>query len=196
MNDRITEAELDPLFVERWSPRAFSAQQPTEAQVASLFEAARWAPSASNFQPALFLYARRAPDLARFQSLLVAGNAWAKKAPLLAYVFARRHFSNGKENATADFDTGAAWMSLSLRAHQLGLFTHGMAGFDHDGAYEVLGVNPEEYRVIAAIAVGFLGDPSSLTPELAAREVVKSQRKPLAEVAQEGVFRVTAAAAR
>ena len=45
---RAPEHSVDPLFIERWSPRAFSGEEIPEATLMSLFEAARWAPSAMN----------------------------------------------------------------------------------------------------------------------------------------------------
>ena len=56
---RVPQYEVDPQFVQRWSPRAFSDAAIEENQLMSIFEAARWAPSAYNAQPWRFLYARR-----------------------------------------------------------------------------------------------------------------------------------------
>jgi nitroreductase len=129
-NPRVPEARVDPLFIDRWSPRAFSPEPIPSETLASLFEAARWAPSCYGEQPWLFLYAARPHDLELFRSLLVDGNrVWADRAPALAFAFARLKFSrNGKPNRWAQFDTGAAWMSLALQARTLGLYTHGMGG--------------------------------------------------------------------
>ena len=48
---RTTDHAVDPLFLNRWSPRAFTGEAIDEALLMRLFEAARWAPSASNLQP-------------------------------------------------------------------------------------------------------------------------------------------------
>jgi hypothetical protein len=55
--ERAPEHAVDPLFVQRWSPRAFTGEALPEATLMSLFEAARWAPSAMNAQPWRFVYA-------------------------------------------------------------------------------------------------------------------------------------------
>jgi nitroreductase len=73
-------------------------------------------------------------------------------------------------------------MSLALQARKLGLYAHAMAGFHLEKSYEVLGLPEEDYEVIAAIAVGRLGDSASLPADLLKMEVPKD-RKPLAEVA-------------
>lgn len=39
---------VDPLFLDRWSPRAFDASDLADEDVLRLIEAARWAPSAYN----------------------------------------------------------------------------------------------------------------------------------------------------
>ncbi len=188
-NQRTPEVEVNGMFLDRWSPRAFLADPLSQEQLKSLFEAARWAPSCYNEQPWLFLYAVTSEDRERFASVLVEKNQlWASKAPLLMFVLARRDFSKtGKPNRHAVFDAGSAWMSLALQARKLGLYAHAMAGFHQEKAYEVLGVPKEAYHVMAAIAVGRRGDPSQLPEDLAEREF-PSPRRPLAEVAFEGYF--------
>jgi nitroreductase len=184
---RVPEARVDPLFIDRWSPRAFSSEPVPPETLASLFEAARWAPSCYGEQPWLFLYATQPPDLERFRSLLVDGNrVWADRAPVLAFVFARRLFArNNKPNRWCQFDAGAAWMSLALQARMLGLYTHGMGGFHEERVYEALNVPREKYEAMAGIAIGRIGDPSILPADLAGIEKPNS-RKPLAQVAVEG----------
>ena len=183
-NPRTPETEVDSMFIDRWSPRAFLPDPIPEHQIKTLFEAARWAPSCFNEQPWLFLYATEPEKRKKFVSLLVDKNQrWAERAPLLMFVIARRGFANGgAENRHAKFDAGAAWMSLALQARKLGLYAHAMAGFQLEKSYEVLGLPEEDYEVIAAIAVGRLGDSASLPDDLLKMEVPKN-RKPLAEVA-------------
>lgn len=186
-NPRISEVDVDSQFVDRWSPRAFADTPLSGEQLASLFEAARWAPSCNNDQPWLFVYALTAVDRARFAETLVPANqVWAVRAPMLMFVLCRRHFRhNGKDNRHAPFDAGAAWMSLALQARKLGLHAHAMAGFSRPKAYAILGVPQEDYDIMAAVAVGRRGDPAVLPEEVAARELPNA-RMPLAEVAREG----------
>jgi nitroreductase len=188
-NPRIPEVDVDSQFIDRWSPRAFANTPLAREQVASLFEAARWAPSCNNDQPWLFLYAETALDRARFaEALAPANQTWAANAPLLLFVLCRRHFRHdGKENRHAPFDAGAAWMSLALQARKLGLHAHAMAGFSRPKAYALLGVPQEDYDIMAAVAVGRRGDPALLPEEVAERELPNA-RKPLAEVARAGRF--------
>ncbi|MEZ4435457.1 MAG: nitroreductase family protein [bacterium] len=185
---RKPEAAVDPLFIERWSPRAFESTPVAPEALASIFEAARWAPSCFNEQPWLFLYATTPAERARFAALLVEKNrAWAADAPVIAFALARKAFArNDKPNRHAMFDTGAAWMSLTMQARLLGLYTHAMAGIDVDGIRRELGV-PDDYEVICGIVIGHRADPATLEPERRAAEQPNG-RKPLAEVAIEGGF--------
>lgn len=186
---RRPEADIDPIFTERWSPRAFAERTVSDDDLASVFEAARWAPSCFNAQPWLFVYARSPEDHARFLEVLMEGNrTWAERAPVLGFVFARRTFErNGKPNRWGGFDSGAASVSLALQANRLGLATHFMGGFDAEASYPATGVSSTDHEVMAAFALGYPDSPTILPQELQDREA-PSQRKPLAEVAYEGRF--------
>ena len=184
INPRVPEADVDPMFPDRWSPRSFLPDTIPDNQVKSLFEAARWTPSCNNEQPWLFIYATSKKDREKFILALVEQNRiWASKAPLLAFVISRKYFSKtGKPNRHAKFDTGAAWMSLALQARKTGLYAHAMAGFNREKAYEILDVPEDTYDILAAIAIGRKGPCSSLPENLAVRES-PNNRNPLSEVA-------------
>lgn len=186
---RSPQASVDPIFVARWSPHAFSPEPIPRAQLETLFEAARWAPSSRNEQPWLFVYADAEDDLRRFRPLLEDANRlWADRAPVLAFLFARRAMRRtGAPNGWAAFDAGAAWMSLALQARQLGLYTRAIAGFHEDLVYPALAVPRDEYQAMAGIAIGRIGDRDALPPSLAQKEI-PTGRRPLSEVAVRGRF--------
>lgn len=186
-NERVADAPVDRLFLDRWSPRAFSPEPIAGETLRTLFEAARWAPSCFNEQPWVFIYSGTEEDRLRILDVLTERNqVWAKNAPVLALLFARRTFrKTGRPNRWAAFDCGAAWMSLTVQARFLGLYTHAMAGYRRDRAYQAAGIPEEEYEVICAIAIGKYGDPEDLPGEIRASEFPKD-RKPLAEVAVAG----------
>lgn len=50
---------INPLILNRWSPRSMTGEELGEHDIMSLFEAARWAPSSFNNQPWRFIYAKR-----------------------------------------------------------------------------------------------------------------------------------------
>jgi len=190
-NPRRPEAPIDPRFLDRWSPRSFLPTEVPDETLRSLFEAARWAPSCFNEQPWRFVFARETEDRARFLSLLAEANrAWAGKAPVLAFVAAHRSFTrNGKPNRHHAFDAGAAWLSLALEARRHDLYAHAMAGFDEARSYEVLGLDREDWVVLAAIAIGHRG-PVEALPEAKRAAERPNDRLPLATVVSEGRFEV------
>lgn len=183
-----TNFPVHDLIRDRWSPRAF-ANKPVEPSVlASLFEAARWAPSSNNEQPWAYLVATKddTENFAKTVSVLVEFNAaWAKEAPALMIAVSRLNFQNGTPNRNAFYDTGAATALLSVEATARGLAVHQMAGFDPAKAKQVFEI-PEDCQPIAAIAIGYPGDPESLTQKLRDREVAPRTRKPLTEFVMSG----------
>jgi len=185
---RKTEQDINDIFVNRWSPRAMSGQEIDEKTLFSLFEAARWAPSANNNQPWRFIYARRnTKHWDTFFNLLAEGNqVWAKNAAVLIVVISKTTFDNGKPSITHSFDTGAAWVCFALQGSLAGLVVHGMQGFDYDKAKEILRIS-DGYSVEAMIAVGKKGKKEDLPDYLQEREF-PSSRKTTAELAMEGSF--------
>jgi nitroreductase len=127
MASRQPDHEVDPLFLERWSPRAFDGSEMPEPDLLTLFEAARWAPSAFNSQPWRFLYARRGDaDWERFLGLLIPWNqGWAHSASALVYIlsdslpFTDRKSGEPQPSSTHSFDAGAAWACLALQATRM-----------------------------------------------------------------------------
>jgi nitroreductase len=183
-----TNFPVHDLIRDRWSPRAFSDKPVDREILASMFEAARWAPSSNNEQPWAYFVATKdnAEDFAKMVSVLVEFNAdWAKNAPVLLLAVSRLKFQNGNPNRNAFYDTGAATMLLSVEATARGLAVHQMAGFDPAKAKQVFEI-PEDCEPIAAIAIGFPGDPNSLSQKLQDRENAPRTRKPLTEFVMSG----------
>ena len=129
------------------------------------------------------------PEHTRLTDLLVPANqTWAGRAPLLLVLFAWRNFThNDRQNRTAAFDVGSAWMALALQAGRLGLHAHAMAGFDTTRACTELSVDPGQFEALAAVAVGYRDEPGSLPEPLRAREV-PSGRNPRASFVFHGRF--------
>jgi nitroreductase len=194
MSPRQADHEIDPLFLERWSPRAFDGSEIPDEDLLTMFEAARWAPSAFNSQPWRLLYAKRGDDnWDRFLSLLIPWNqSWARSASVLVYILSDSlPFTDKETGAPAgshshSFDAGAAWVSLALQATRMGYHAHGMSGVDFDRLRTELAV-PDRYRPEAACVIGRIGDPAQLDDKLRARET-PSGRKPTEEFVFRGNF--------
>lgn len=166
----------------RWSPRAISPEPMDREEVAAIIEAARQAPSCFNEQPWRFIVAQDPEALSVLRGFLNEKNRrWAGKAPVLMLIIATKTFkATGKPNRWNQFDSGTAWGFLSLEALRRGYVTHAMAGFNRGNATEVLGI-PEDYDVIAMVAMGRYGDPEALDDDLRAEEQ-PSDRMPLEDI--------------
>jgi len=77
-------------------------------------------------------------------------------------------------------DVGSASAQLTVEANSRGLFVHQMAGFDVDKARKVFAI-PPDWEPVAAMAIGYPGDPQSLPERLRDRELAPRTRKPLSE---------------
>jgi len=153
---RKANINIEPVFINRVSPRSFTGDEVTLLQVEKLMEAARWAPSAFNEQPWKYLFGlKNTTHWNLYLSFLVEANMkWAQDTGVLFVILSKKTFSkNNSDNPTNQFDAGASWMSLALQAEVMGLAAHAMLGFDANKARVELNI-PEEYEVIAMVAVG------------------------------------------
>jgi nitroreductase len=187
---RKADFPIEPLLIDRWSPRAMSGEEISKEELLRVFEAARWAPSSFNAQQWRALYAQRSSEhWGTFFGLLVDANkVWAKNAALLVLFISRKTFEyNDEPSVTHSFDTGAAWENFALQGFHEGLVVHGMEGFDYDRARRDLQI-PEEFQVEAMAAVGRPGAKESLPQKLQERESPNDRRKLVKSIC-EGPFR-------
>lgn len=173
-----------PAILSRWSPRAYSDKPVSGEDLKRVFEAARWAASSSNEQPWRFLVGTKGSETyEKIGAALVPFNQqWALKAPVLILGIAKKKFAkNDSPNGYAAHDLGQATAYLVLEATALGLQAHQMAGFDQAKAREAFGIS-EDYLLGSVTALGYQGDPASLTNENhRTSEEAKRNRKPLEE---------------
>lgn len=185
---RRTSLDVHLLLAERYSPRAFSERDVTGGELDLVLEAARLAPSSMNEQPWRFLVVRKggeghAPLLA---SLMESNRVWADKAPVLILNMVHRTFSrNGLPNVHAWHDLGLAIAQLTVQATALGMGLHQLGGFHPEIARESFGI-PEDLDLVSVTVLGFPGDADLLPENLRQRELNRSPRRPLSEVAWRG----------
>jgi nitroreductase len=179
-----TDYEVHSLLAERRSPRAFAAEMIEPEKLQRIFEAARWAPSSSNEQPWRFIVGIKGngPAYDRIFSTLSERNQhWAQAAPVLAIGVAKKALShNGNPNRFHQYDMGQAVAYLTMQAMAEGVFVHQMGSYSASQAHELFNI-PEAFEPMAAMALGYAGDPSVLPEDLRARESGPRQRRPLAE---------------
>ena len=181
-----TAVEINNLLASRWSGRCFDPNKAvSDQQILALLEAARWAPSCFGDEPWRFIVCNKQSNPEAWQNAfdcLMEGNqSWAKDAPVLMLGTSDTVLSkNGKPNRWGQFDTGAATMSLTLQATDLGLMVHQMGGYDPDKARDVFGV-PEQFDVLSMIAIGYQLAVNEISDELKERELADRQRSPVAD---------------
>jgi nitroreductase len=194
-NPAPTEVPIHEIVRHRWSPRAFSEKIVAPEVLRSLFEAARWAPSSSNVQPWAYIVGTKdeKENFEKVLSTLVEFNqGWAKNAPVLAVSVAQvKNAKDGAPNRWAFHDVGSASAQLTTEASTRGLYVHQMAGLDPEKARRVFQI-PEGWEAVAAMAIGYPGDPATLPEKLRERELAPRTRKPLSEFVMTGGWGHTA----
>ena len=194
-NPAPTEVPIHEIVRHRWSPRAFSEKIVPPEVLRSLFEAARWAPSSSNVQPWAYIVGTKdeKENFEKVLSTLVEFNqGWAKNAPVLALSVAQvKNAKDGAPNRWAFHDVGSASAQLTTEASSRGLYVHQMAGLDPEKARKVFQI-PEGWEAVAAMAIGYPGDPATLPEKLRERELAPRTRKPLSEFVMTGGWGHTA----
>jgi nitroreductase len=173
-------SELHPLLATRWSPLAFDPVAVlSDEDVSSLIEAARWAPSFANSQPWRFAVGRRDEEIYKriLENLSAGRQHWAGNASAL---FVAAHLDQATLPYAA-YDLGQAVAHLTVQATALRLHVHQIADFDVDGLRSDLEM-PDDLRPSVVIAVGRLGDPAMLPPDLRVWETALRTRVPVAEL--------------
>lgn len=163
--------------------RAYRALDPIEIPdetVRELAGAAQLMPSCFNNQPWRFVFARSPEALERMRRALNKGNEWAHRASTIVAAFARReHDCLIKEREYYLFDLGMAVSAMLLRATEMGLVAHPIAGYDPDEVRRALGI-PDDCMVITLIIIGKKSDDlSALSEWQAAQEPQRPVRLPL-----------------
>ena len=178
------------IIKDRWSPVSFSSRPVEEYKLESILEAAGYAPSSMNEQPWLFiLITRDEPE--KFNSvidILADGNQiWAKNAWALIVSLARtNHQYKGRPNRYSFHDTGMAVANMLLQASSMGIYFHQMGGFSIEKTKQYFQLS-EGIEPVAIMAVGYPGDGTGLSEELAKRDSTRTPRKKISEY----VFRNT-----
>jgi nitroreductase len=179
---KICEYPIHSLIAGRRSVRAFASTSVEPETLASLMEAARWAPSSMNEQPWSFIVATKAnkSDFDRLLGCLLEFNVqWAQHAPVLLLSVAKLTFeSTGELNRHAFHDVGQAIANLTFQATVSGLVVHQIAGFDVEKARREFSI-PQDYEPVAAAAIGYPGNSAELPEKLRKKDASPRTRKPL-----------------
>jgi nitroreductase len=181
-----TENTLNPLFENRWSPRAFSEKPVDKNTIKKFLEAASWSASSYNEQPWRFMVGIKGEGTTWnniFESVNEWNQQWVKNAPILILASAKKHFSrNHKENRHYFYDTGQAVSAMVLQAMEDEVYAHQMAGFDPEVCIDKFKI-PSEFVPVVVVAMGYKGEPQELKEEYQKAEFAERSRKALDEIA-------------
>ena len=159
--------------------RAFRSLAPapvSEDLVRDLARHAQLAPSCSNNQPWRFVFVIDQAALATVRAVFNPGNEWCHAASMVIAVFSRREDDCLiRDREYHQFDAGLAAAFLILRATELGLVAHPIAGFSPKKVREVLGI-PEAYQVITLVLVGRHAE--ALSPVLSEKQAAWEKERP------------------
>lgn len=167
--------------------RSLEAVKITDELVEDLARSAQLAPSCFNYQPWKFVFVHDEEMLVRMREALSKGNEWVYAASLIIAVFGKREDdcnTQGREYYL--FDIGQASAFLQLRATELGLVAHPIAGFSESKVKEILGI-PDEYKVITLINVGRKSD--KISPVLSEKQIEWEKNRPERKRLEEFIFK-------
>lgn len=134
--------------------RSLTHVEISKETINDLADNARLAPSCFNNQPWRFVFVYDPDTLKKMHSVLSEGNEWAQSASMIIAVFSKKEDDCIiRDREYHLFDLGMSVGFLILRATELGLVAHPIAGFSPKKTKEILGI-PEEYQVITLILVG------------------------------------------
>jgi nitroreductase len=181
-----TSVEIHDLIAERRSPRSLDESAVIGSDdLTAMLEAARWAPSANNFQPWQFVAGKRGDENFKLllECLVPFNQSWSQRGSAFVALAGIPTQTDGKEIPTFMYDCGLAAAQLTIEAQHRGYVVHQMAGFDHEKAAPLFdGGVP-----IVIMAIGKQAPAELLEGPAYEREVAPRTRKELSEIVVKGL---------
>ncbi len=159
--------------------RAYRSLDPvpiTEELIKDLIRSAQLAPTCNNNQPWRAVFVYEPESLKKMHATLTRGNEWAFAASMMIAVFSRKDFDCViKEREYFLFGLGMQTALLILRATELGLVAHPIAGYREAEVKAVLGI-PEDMTVITLVMIG--KHSATVSPVLSPKQVEAEKKRP------------------
>ncbi len=169
--------------------RAYRSLDPVNIKddlIKDFVEMVKITPSCANRQPWNFIFVKDKDKLAELFTTLSDGNKWVEKASMIIAVFSRpENDCIIKERLYYLFDTGMATAFLILRATELGLIAHPIAGFREDEAKAILKI-PEEFRLITLVIIGKHSE--TINPVLSESMKLGEKQRPPRKKSEDFIF--------
>lgn len=162
----------------------------TEEFVQDLVECASEAPSCFNNQPWRYVFVYDPIQLEKMHLAMSQGNEWTFKSSMIIAVFSKKENDCIiRDREYYLFDTGIATAFIILRATELGLVAHPIAGFSPKKVREALNI-PEDWNIITLVVVG--KKAVEINPEMSEKQIkdesTRPQRFPLDVIAHRNSF--------
>jgi nitroreductase len=163
--------------------RSLDSVNITEELIRDLGTSAKLSPSCFNNQPWRYIFVYDRKKLNELQEAMSENNKWTQRASLIVAVYSHQEDDcNIGERHYYLFDTGMATAFLILRATELGLVAHPIAGFKEKKAKDILKI-PERMRLITLVIIGKHSEEFNnlMTENQKSNEKKRPKRKELAE---------------
>jgi nitroreductase len=169
--------ELSEVIERRRAYRSLESLEITRKTIDSLASAAGLSASCYNNQPWRFVFVFDSEPLGRLKDSLSRGNEWARSASMIIAVCGKREDDCALKDGRAyyQFDIGMATALLILRATELGLVAHPIAGYDPKKAGEAVGL-PDGYEAMALLVVGKRS--KKMNPILSEKQIEAEAKRP------------------
>jgi len=148
----------------------------TEELICDLAECAQLSASCFNNQPWKYVFVFDSKVLKEMHKALFPGNEWARDASMIIAVFSKKEDDCViRDREYFLFDTGMATEALILRAIELGLVAHPIAGYNPKETRKILGII-DDYNVITLIIVG--KHSKKISPILTDKQIETENKRP------------------
>ena len=176
--------ELNDLIQKRRAYRSLRPVSISPETIRKLAEAASLSASCNNNQPWRFVFVTDPSVLKRLFDAMSKNNDWTRAASMIIGVVSKKELDCMPDDRDYYlFDTGMASAFLILKATEMGLVAHPIAGYDEEKAKQALNV-PADMRLITLIICGEHDETMNplMTESQAKRENPRPERKPLSEI--------------
>jgi nitroreductase len=166
--------------------RSFKPVKITKELIEDLASCAQIAASCFNNQPWRYIFVYNKEMLEKMHSALSEGNKWAYKASMIIVVLGKKDDDCViYDRIYYRFDIGMATAHIILRATELGLVAHPIAGYSPTKTREILGI-PDEIDVISLVIVGKHSE--EIDPVLSEKQRKEEKERPKRKSIDEFVY--------
>jgi nitroreductase len=178
--------DVKEAIIKRRAYRSLLPIKITNDLINDLAECAQITASCFNNQPWRYIFVYDKDVLLKMHETLTTGNQWAKKASMIIVIIGRKEDDCIiRDRFYYQFDIGMATCAIILRATELGLVAHPIAGYSPKKTREILGI-PKNIDVIALVIVGKHSD--KIDPVLSKDQIEAEKERPKRKTLDEFVY--------